>query len=373
MASSNLSFGAVSFLTLQAVLEVVIVCFAGFVAARTGALTSLGQKVLLRLNVDLFTPCLVFSKLALLLSIGKLADLAVVPVFFGVSTLTAYFFSRLTARALALDGAEADYVTAMAVFGNSNSLPVSLTLSLAATLPDLLWDQIEGDSSDKVALRGLLYLLLFQQLGQVLRWLWGYNKLLRPAGETEPLIKRGGGGGGGVLGFMNPPLYAMALSVVVASTPLRQWFFLDTFLLRTVTRSVEQMGNVLVPLILIVLGSNLCPTNDVPQAKRHTRIVVAALVSRMILPAMVLLPVIALCVKCVPVSVLDDPIFLVVAFILTTLPPAIQLLQITQLNNVFQAEMAKVLFWGYAVLTLPTTIFVVAASLETLEWVLQTS
>lgn len=90
----------------------------------------------------------------------------------------------------------------------------------------------------------------------------------------------------------------------------------------------------------------------------------------MILPTVVLLPLIALCVKFINTSILDDPIFLIVAFILTVSPPAIQLSQITQLNNIYQKEMAGVLFWGYVVLTLPTTIFIVATSLQVLKWAL---
>ena len=63
----------------------------------------------------------------------------------------------------------------------------------------------------------------------------------------------------------------------------------------------------------------------------------------MILPSAVLLPI-ALCVKYIKASILDDPIFLIVAFILTVSPPAIQLSQITQLNNVYQKEMSGFYF-----------------------------
>jgi len=105
-----------------------------------------------------------------------------------------------------------------------------------------------------------------------------------------------------------------------------------------------------------------------PPSRHYKRIVVGSLLSRMILPPFILLPIITLCVKFFKVSILDDPIFLIVAFILTISPPAIQLSQITQLNNIYQKEMSGVLFWGYVVLTLPTTIFIVVTSLEVLKW-----
>lgn len=451
----ELSLGAISLLTFEAVMQAVIICFSGYVVARAGLLTSAGQKVMSLINVDLFTPCLVFTKLASSLSVDKLDDILIIPVFYGISTIIAYLCSRATSRFLRLNAPETDFVTAMGVFGNSNSLPVSLTLSLAYTLPDLLWDRIQDDDSDKVASRGILYLLIFQQLGQILRWSWGFNTLLRKrtpeelatyesvdsnslldpevnaanhiedspstetttgedsvndAGNTESSGSEYDGTLGAqgnsheepiykpyehsatlslsslkgkwleflswrpisaFLSFMNPPLYAMALSIIVASVPVLQNLFFQngTFVNNTVTQSVKQLGSVSIPLILIVMGSNLAPSKDIPPPSRnYKKMVFASLISRMILPSFILLPIIAGCVKYVGVSILDDPIFLIVAFLLTISPPAIQLSQITQLNNVYQSEMAGVLAWGYVVLTLPTTIFIVVTSLEVLKW-----
>lgn len=440
----DLSFLSIAFLTFEAVLEVVLICFAGFIAARVGLLNVAAQKVISLLNVDLFTPCLVFSKLAPSLSFQRMADIIIIPIFYAVSTAISFACSLVVSRFLHLNEPEGDFVTAMAVFGNSNSLPVSLTLSLAYTLPDLLWEDIDNDNSDQVASRGILYLLIFQQLGQILRWSWGYNKLLRlrsqlelnsmpgsvyhdeeqepptsPAPESAdamasllthgqpvnnytatpgessldaslevepklsailsrpftfirhywrmfaalPVVRL-------FLAFMNPPLYAMFISIVVASVPaVQKEFFGDTFLHNTLTEAISQLGSVSIPLILIVLGLNLCPSNDLPPpAKNHTKIVMGSLISRMIIPPIILLPTIALCVKYINVSILDDPIFLIVAFILSISPPAIQLSQIVQLNNIYQQEMGSVLFWGYVVLTLPTTIFIVVTSLEVIKW-----
>lgn len=182
---SALSYFDISFLTFEAVLEVVIICCAGFVAAKTGLLTTQGQKTLSSLNVDLFTPCLIFTKLAPNLSFSKLVEIIIIPIFYAVSTGVSYWSSRIVSKALSLNSPETDFVTAMAVFGNSNSLPVSLVLTLSYTLPDLLWDDVEDDNTDKVAGRGILYLLIFQQLGQILRWSWGFNTLLRKRSQLE--------------------------------------------------------------------------------------------------------------------------------------------------------------------------------------------
>ncbi|ODV73055.1 uncharacterized protein CYBJADRAFT_128371 [Cyberlindnera jadinii NRRL Y-1542] len=451
MIGEVLSFGEVAFLTFQAVVEVIIVCLLGFWAAKVGLLNKTAQKQISALNVDLFTPAMIFSKLAPSLSLKKLFEIFIIPVFYAVSTGISYLVSRAVSAYLNLDEYESNFVTAMSVFGNSNSLPVSLTLALSYTLPNLEWDNVENDTPEQVASRGILYLLIFQQIGQVLRWSWGYNTLLKriptqpinyteenqigdahvtdgynnkgstvtlgdevadasesssikrpgsavsattpllassPAGSTDALqfsatpsseIASGDAYAGNIftkiynrfMGAMNPPLWAMLASVIVAVIhPLQHLFFKDNgFVQNTVSKAISELGAVCIPLILVVLGSNLYPSDDIlPATPHYTRIVVGSLVSRMVIPPLILLPLIAVCVKIFPVSILDDPIFLVVAFILTISPPAIQLSQICQLNELFEMEMAGVLFWGYAILTLPATIGIVAAALSVLQW-----
>ena len=88
----------------------------------------------------------------------------------------------------------------------------------------------------------------------------------------------------------------------------------------------------------------------------------------MILPSILLLPLITLSVKYIGGSILEDPVFLIVGFLLTVAPPAIQLTQITQINEFFEAEMADLLFWGYVVLSLPVSIVVVSSAIYVLQW-----
>ena len=45
-----------------------------------------------------------------------------------------------------------NFVIAMGVFGNSNSLPISLVISLSQTLRGLHWDKVPNDNDDEVEL-----------------------------------------------------------------------------------------------------------------------------------------------------------------------------------------------------------------------------
>lgn len=409
----------------------------------------------------------------------------------------------------------------MGVFGNSNSLPISLVLSLSQTLKGLHWDKIPGDNDDEVGARGILYLLIFQQLGQLVRWSWGYHVLLAPKetypeyqeeiaeegqyrhneeheeheaealidgldGDTEddvhsddsrtydpagrtPIASASrvslatgtdddddfspkkfpnnptalGGNHAQLNGhdstindstilsfphirneddadetqgkiqgfwarikaaiarkwtsfqtsvsssmarlfaslpkpiqktlsflklsldksfnfiweFMNPPLWAMLIAVLVASIPaLQKLFFEDgSFVNNSVTSAVAASGGVAVPLILVVLGANLARNtmarefNDPEEDKIGTKLLVAALVSRMVLPTMIMAPILALMAKYLPISILDDPIFVIVCFLLTGAPSALQLAQICQINAVFEKTMGRVLFQSYVI------------------------
>ncbi|KAG0669386.1 hypothetical protein C6P45_003822 [Maudiozyma exigua] len=420
------TFAHLAYLVFESVLQVVIIALAGFWSAHTGLLPKSSQKVISLLNVDLFTPCLIFSKLAKSLSMAKIMEIGIIPIFFALTTGISFMSGKLMSKILRLDKDESNFVIANSIFGNSNSLPVSLTLSLAYTLPGLTWDQIPNDNRDNVASRGILYLLIFQQIGQMLRWSWGYNKLMKWSGEnthhmppSQILALQEAGGSlpppsfsssmvsssqsvmdseqtpeeqeeapevhsirhkscvrlmvaiDKIRSYLNPPLYSMIFSIIVASiTPLQhELFHKNGFINNTFAEAVTQLGAVSIPLILIVLGSNLYPSDEVfPKTRNHTKLLVGSIVGRMILPSCFLLPIITMAVKYINVSILDDPIFLVVGFLLTVSPPAIQLTQITQLNEFFEAEMADILFWGYAVLSLPVSIVVVSVSIYVLQW-----
>lgn len=547
---SHPSFGRLIMLVFEAVMEVVCVSLPGYIIARGGYFDADKQKFLANLNVQLFTPCLIFTKLASQLNADKLIDLAVIPIIFIIQTAVSYFVSIGVSKAFRLGKRPANFVTAMGVFGNSNSLPISLVISLSQTLKGLHWDRIPGDNDEEVGARGILYLLIFQQLGQLVRWSWGYHVLLapkskypeyqnetveegryrddptlapllpgldgyegdeegvgeaidgvsvgsrsldgsdvyEPAGRTPvagtstvspvesdeeaPTPKKrslkyrnainGANGPGplptpsgdpeeilsfprmgepeetetpeGLKGcitrtklgfantlnttktktvqlsgrmyrslprpvqtvlaglwrvwlrvynflweFMNPPLWAMLIAIIVASVPdLQRLFFEEgTFVNNSVTRAVTQSAGVAVPLILVVLGANLArntqshESHDPEEEQIGTRLLVASLISRMLLPTLIMAPVLALFAKFVPVSILDDPIFVIVCFLLTGAPSALQLAQICQLNEVYEGVMAKILFQSYVIWILPSTLILVMLALETVEWALQ--
>ncbi|KAJ0123040.1 uxin efflux carrier superfamily [Diaporthe amygdali] len=529
-------------LVFEAVMEVVCVSLPGYIIARLGHFDADKQKFLANLNVMLFTPCLIFTKLASQLNADKLIELAVIPIIFVIQTAVSYLVAQGVSRLFGFHKRASNFVTAMGVFGNSNSLPISLVISLSQTLKGLHWDRIPGDNDDEVAARGILYLMIFQQLGQLVRWSWGYHVLLAPkekyADYDNERIEEGRYAGDamgseetdnllqpedddtddhrssasdtyepagrtpvanqsrasladlvnedgtttprknpygrhhyktnsarpstadtvgedneslhdhsilsfprirnneeaeipeGVKGypkrcnrwvkqtkarttaainrkrhevysrlppplqrtvdfqqvaaaklsnflweFMNPPLWAMLAAVIVASIPdLQRLFFQEgSFIKNSVTSAVSSSAGVAVPLILVVLGANLARNTqkrdgEPEEAVIGSKLLVASLICRMLLPTLIMAPILAVFAKYVPVSILDDPIFVIVCFLLTGAPSALQLAQICQINSVYENVMSKILFQSYVIWILPSTLILVMLALEVVEW-----
>ncbi|KAF1995613.1 kinase-like protein [Amniculicola lignicola CBS 123094] len=504
--SSHPNFANLTLLVFEAVLEVVCVSLPGYIIARMGMFDAENQKFIANLNTQLFTPF--FTKLASQLTADKLVELGVIPFIFVVQTFVSYLAALIVSRIFKFKKRPTNFVTAMAVFGNSNSLPISLVISLSKTLSGLHWDKVPGDNDNEVAARGILYLLIFQQLGQLVRWTWGFNVLLAPAssykeedggknhavergeysddeaeallhddsdyesgnitpeyrrtyatstsssssgsGDADSLTQReavpasaefstptngnvvaklsNGNSNGraangsvslskidpipkgprgwparvsrsikatresiasaisraarrvfstlpiwlqrtlskvysglsgflyGLWEFMNPPLWAMLAAIIIASVPALQHVFFDpgSFVSNSVTRAISQSGQVAVPLILVVLGANLA-RNTLPKEDEHSmedpavekRLVIASLLTRMLIPTIMMAPLLVITAKFVPVSILDDPIFIIVCFLLTGAPSALQLAQICQINGVYMGAMSKILFQSY--------------------------
>jgi predicted permease len=176
------------------ILEVFLLCLAGYVLAGRGILDKTTQKQINRLNVSLFTPALLFSKVAFFLTPARLRELWIIPIFFVIVTVVSMSISFLLGWIFRLKKSQRNFAMAAAMFMNSNSLPIALMQSLVVTVPGLKWGK--HDNRDEMVGRALTYLVLYSTLGMVLRWSYGV-KLLSQAdedfkdpgySETSPLL-----------------------------------------------------------------------------------------------------------------------------------------------------------------------------------------
>ncbi|KAJ6577465.1 membrane transport protein-domain-containing protein [Mycena capillaripes] len=176
------------------ILEVFLLCLAGYILAGRGILDKKTQKQLNRLNVSLFTPSLLFSKVAFFLSPEKLKELWIIPIFFVIVTVVSMSVAFLLGWVFRVKRSQRNFAMAAAMFMNSNSLPIALMQSLVVTVPGLKWGK--GDNKNAMVGRALTYLVLYSTLGMVLRWSYGVRLLAQadpeseahPDDETTPLL-----------------------------------------------------------------------------------------------------------------------------------------------------------------------------------------
>ncbi|KNZ47684.1 hypothetical protein VP01_621g1 [Puccinia sorghi] len=173
----------------------------GYIAARRGILDVKVRRQMNRVNQSLiplppysrppryirgvFTPALMFSKVAFSLTPQMLAQLWVIPVGYlvlsGLSASVAWGLGKCfglskTRRNLAIAGA---------TFMNSNTLPIALMQTMAGSL-SLKWKA--DDTQEKALDRSFQYLVLCAVLGAVLRWSVGitlFNSCDKPSGDAK--------------------------------------------------------------------------------------------------------------------------------------------------------------------------------------------
>ncbi|KIM22301.1 hypothetical protein M408DRAFT_79252, partial [Serendipita vermifera MAFF 305830] len=165
------------------ILEVFILCFAGWILARRNLLDKKTQKKLNILNINLFTPALLFSKVAFFLSPSKLKELWIIPFIFVIVTLTSMITSWGLAKACRLRRSQRSFAMAASMFMNSNSLPIALMQSLVVTVHGLKWGK--DDTRDGMLGRSLTYLVLHSTFGMMLRWSFGVRLLAQADEEIE--------------------------------------------------------------------------------------------------------------------------------------------------------------------------------------------
>ncbi|KAF8633166.1 hypothetical protein AX17_004667 [Amanita inopinata Kibby_2008] len=183
METSKTPVGLLLAVVFNSILEVFLLCLSGYILAGRSILDKKTQKQINRLNVSLFTPALLFSKVAFFLTPAKLRELWIIPMFFVLVTVTSMTVAFLLGTLFGLKKSQRSFAMAAAMFMNSNSLPIALMQSLVVTVPGLMWDK--DDNKNAMLGRALTYLVLYSTLGMVLRWSYGVKLLSQADDEIQ--------------------------------------------------------------------------------------------------------------------------------------------------------------------------------------------
>ncbi|KZO94250.1 hypothetical protein CALVIDRAFT_501851 [Calocera viscosa TUFC12733] len=175
--------GALLWTVVESIVEVFILCVAGWTLARIGVVDRVTQKKMNRINVSLFTPCLLFSKVAFYLTPEKLRELWIIPLMFVAVTFVSAAWGWVLSKMFRLRRSQRSFAMAASMFMNSNSLPIALMQSLVITVPGLKWGA--DDNEEGMLGRALTYLVVYSTLGMMLRWSYGVRLLGQADEEVD--------------------------------------------------------------------------------------------------------------------------------------------------------------------------------------------
>lgn len=173
-------------------------------------------------------------------------------------------------------------------------------------------------------------------------------------------------------GFMSPPLYAAFFALIVGLSPLKPLLYdKQSFMYPSFTKAIEGCGKAAVPLILTCLGAQLVSISESqhPASPQMKKPVATAIAIRMILMPFLVVPIVILFVLYGSSwsMLANDPVFITMMIVLGCTPTAINLVQITQVNNIFEEEMLRMLFWSYGVVCVPICTLVVFLALNVVD------
>ncbi|POY75757.1 hypothetical protein BMF94_1167 [Rhodotorula taiwanensis] len=238
---------------VESIVEVAILCAVGWYLAKRGIVDAKAKKTLNKINTSLFTPCLLFNKVAFSLTPDKLAELYIIPIGFVLISAFSASVAYAMGRVAGLKKGQRNFAIACATFQNSNSLPIALLQSLIGEKLPLAWGP--HDTRDGMLGRGLSYLVLFSSLGIIVRWSIGVRLLSSAEAVTEDGAVPGEEGRGSSAGpggradveanasgaTIMPSVDGSATSAVREDDhPEREE---DTLLARTATRNGDGHGN----------------------------------------------------------------------------------------------------------------------------------
>ncbi|KAJ2514888.1 hypothetical protein H4217_005506 [Coemansia sp. RSA 1939] len=341
-----------------------------FFIGATGYFLKLGSRelqVLARINVSVFTPSLLFSKISRSLDRETLYDLWLIPILYLVLGAAGLEWTRLGGRFFGLTDAFRRLCSVAVYFSNVNTILIPIIEGIAAS-PDsrfLLRDR--DDTPQKMADRAIAYGMIIGIMNNLLRWSVGVAMMTPPKQ------------------CLTPPLCAVVVALLVVLVPPLQHALLQhgsyTY---CVWMAIDTCGQACIPATLLALGAQLAikrspePQSSqgistteryVSERDQNRGIVLVVLGRFVVVPlccCIVLLSIHRFAPWLVPLLRADPMLFLTLAIVSAT-PPAVNLLTVAQKVKMYEGESARILSYSYAigmfVLSVEVSVFLYLASL----------
>ncbi|CAG8483580.1 4983_t:CDS:2 [Ambispora leptoticha] len=349
-----------------------IVAVTGYYCAKYDVLNANSQRGLSQLTVNLLLPCLLFAKVAENINAETLLRLWPIPAFFITTSLISGFLGLVGGKIFNFSNSQTRLIVTGIIFNNAASLPIGLIQSLMTTeaIEFLLWG--EHDEPKKAYARGVSYALLNSLLSNILRFSLGTWLLKNEEDvadeeqintENTPLLSSSSHQTphapfsnriNKIKGFMNAPLYAALIAIIVGTIPtIRSLFFEESAILYTViTRPAQYIGEITIPFTILLLGAQL---NNLSSHKNRELL---PIISYIMTCRFIIMPIIGISLVVLTRSwYFDDPMLWFVMMLAASGPTAINTMNMAQITGSFLEEVAALLAYSYIALAPMITVF----------------
>ncbi|MDD5697734.1 MAG: AEC family transporter [Victivallaceae bacterium] len=326
----------------KAVISVFLVALAGVFIVRSKIASQEALRLLGRLAVYLFLPCLLFHKIAAAISPEQLREYWIFPVTCILYISLGLLLGRLTVMLCKPRPEMKSGVIAAIAFNNSGYIPISLVVAITAVFPAFVNDP---QAADQAIAFVSIYLLGYSPL----LWTVGYSLISGRKLSDFSLNK-----------LFTPPVIGMLTGAAVGLIlPLKAMLCYPAGLLNPVYNAVGVIGEATVPCVLVFLGGCLA-SGPVRGVINKRTIFSVILIKLIIFPAIALGYVWLLRYSGVlPASLLASLVLVIEAGV----PTANNLVVMATVTNPgIENGMATLIFWTYLASIITLTFTVLAAA-----------
>ncbi|CAG8487400.1 8825_t:CDS:2 [Ambispora leptoticha] len=327
------------------------------------------QKGLSQLTIDILTPCLLFSQVAKSIDLDTLARLW--------PLIASFFFYML-------------------IGGILGSVPIGLIQSMKATNAIKFLFESDIDTPEKTITRVYFVLLLFltNLLNRFSLGTWllqkgqtdeivvveeanqaNHHAMDSLVNENTPLVGRQRASSTSfykwteklyysIKELMNFPLLSAIFAIIIGVVPqLKQLFFESQLFYQLITRSIEYLGDIAIPMTLLILGSQM---NNLSIGQNRE---ILLPISFIMLCRFIIMPIIGIAFLIATRSwYFEDPMLWFVLMLTASGPTAINLLNIAQMVGAFEQEISALLVYSYVAL-IPMLSVYVMIFLSVIDWI----
>ncbi len=326
-------------LSTEIILTILIATSCGAILARKKILHELALKDLTNVLVYVILPCLLFSKIISAISFDALKELWVLPVAALVNIAGGLCVGFILSMLCGMQNEFKRVIIVSVTFSNSAYIPFVIIAAIIFQAPELFMDK-------EAAAKGITYISLYFIPAILLIWLVAYPILARHKVKNLKMNK-----------IITPPVVVTFAAILLGLIPWTKSLFVGSGApLGMFQQAALILGNATMPIALIILGGNLA--NSYGKTKIKFSTVFYAIIGKYLFAPLIAVLFLILIKN---LGWKGTPMMSFVILLQGFMPPAMNLVVISQFADSNKENMAALMFWMYLIAIPIMTIWLVVA------------